>query len=170
MKARIPLLSLAIGFSCLVSASLVNASVITLTCTGIGCPNPINGATFETFSIIQFPIVLGKVFSTQTNFTETLGSGGVFQYNGEEGQFGGGTLICGGDCISFTSLNSAGLQIFQDPHVGLTITFDSSELAPVPEPPNLLLIGSGLLGMAACFLRRVPRSDSLLFPPKHSAC
>lgn len=153
MKIHILIVALAIGFSCILSASSARASVVTLSCTGVGCPNPLNGDSFLTFSIVQFPVVLTKVFSTQIDFTETFGGGGIFAFGGEEGQFGGGTLNCGGDCISFASLNTPGLQVFHDPFVGLTISFDSSELAPVPEPTGLLLAGSGVLGLAGYFRR-----------------
>jgi hypothetical protein len=165
MKAHIPFLAVAISFSCLVSASSAKASVITLTCTGIGCPNPVNGGTFQGFSIVQFPVVLSTVLITPIDFIQTFGLGGIFAFNGEEGQFGGGTLTCDKDCAALTNLSTGGLQVFHDPFVGLTITFDSSELAPVPEPPNLLLIGSGLLGIAVCFRYRVPLSDRFPFPP-----
>lgn len=85
MKTRIPFLGLAIGLLFIASASSAKASVITLTCTGVGCPNPINGGVFQGFSIVQFPVVLSTVLISPIDFIQTFGLGGIFAFNGEEG-------------------------------------------------------------------------------------
>ncbi len=152
-------LGLVIGVVGMTSAALARADTVTLTCTGSDCPNPFLGATFggsfEGFSILQFPEVLSTDFRTQLSFIQTLGAGGIFEYGDEQGQFGDGTLNCSFDCALIGQLETPALFVLWDGdgNAGLTITFDTSSLTPVPEPGTQALVVGGAFVLLAEYLR-----------------